>query len=437
MSPCFFLILSFCFIAVNSAGKFKTVYKWSWIDYLWESETQRTLAILSGEYNYTKPVLIDVDVWKGGKIFVTTIRTDGVPASLTTISGVTGHGGPLLYPYPNWRWARKGDCNGITSVFRVAIDECDRLWVLDTGKINENHVCPAQLLAFDLHTDRLIRRVKIPKSVAQNNLSKHGLLVTPIIETSGVHCSRTYVYMADVTGNGLVIFNGTTVWRLESPVYAPQEIAATVTIANESFYLDDGILGMALSPKMRKNLRYLMFRPLASFDMVSVETTNLQESYTGDPIHYMLVSRALPSQAAAMAFSTEGTLFFGLTHDLAMACWHIDKPITKENIVILDKDENAYQFVSGVKVIPSWITKNHEEVWIVTNRYQKIALETQNFNEINFRIMASSVDKLVDNTNCSPLLGYNFIKIFFKTTYKVVSSINKLNHLKTVTNIIT
>lgn len=141
------------------------------------------------------------------------------------------------------------------------------------------------------------------------------------------------VYIADVTGNGLIIYNGTAIWRLDSPVFEPQRGASHITIANDTFYLDDGILGMAISPKLGEITRYLMFRPLASFDMVAVETLNLQQSHGNIPIHYTLASRALPSQAAAMAFSAQGTLFFGLTRDLGVACWHMDNPVTNDNIV--------------------------------------------------------------------------------------------------------
>lgn len=49
------------------------------------------------------------------------MRNKGVPASLNTISELKGPGGPLLQPYPDWTWAKRGDCNGITSVYRVAV----------------------------------------------------------------------------------------------------------------------------------------------------------------------------------------------------------------------------------------------------------------------------------------------------------------------------
>lgn len=104
-----------------SAAKLEPVYEWKYIDYTWNSDADRAAAIKSGDYNNTKPIMIDVDVWRNGKVFATVIRTDGVPASLTTVSNSSGDGGPLLRPYPDWSWAKKGDCNGITNVFRVAV----------------------------------------------------------------------------------------------------------------------------------------------------------------------------------------------------------------------------------------------------------------------------------------------------------------------------
>lgn len=56
-----------------------------------------------------------------GRVFVTAIRNNGVPASLSVVSDQQGPSGPLLKPYPSWSWYKKGDCDGITSVYRVAV----------------------------------------------------------------------------------------------------------------------------------------------------------------------------------------------------------------------------------------------------------------------------------------------------------------------------
>lgn len=50
----------------------------------------------------------------------------------------------------------------IISTFRVRVDECDRLWVMDSGLADilgqPKQIAPAALVIFDLNTDQLIKR---------------------------------------------------------------------------------------------------------------------------------------------------------------------------------------------------------------------------------------------------------------------------------------
>lgn len=54
----------------------------------------------------------------------------------------------------------------IISTFRINVDACDRLWVLDTGLAdilgNPKQITPSSILVFDLKTDQLLRRFAIP-----------------------------------------------------------------------------------------------------------------------------------------------------------------------------------------------------------------------------------------------------------------------------------
>lgn len=56
----------------------------------------------------------------------------------------------------------------IISTFRIRVDECDRLWVMDTGLAdilgNPMQISPPALVIFDLKTDKLIRRYTFPES---------------------------------------------------------------------------------------------------------------------------------------------------------------------------------------------------------------------------------------------------------------------------------
>lgn len=103
----------------------------------------------------------------------------------------------MLHPYPTWeanelpfeahapadetnygggrtdaKAAEKGenilekDSSKIISTFRIRVDECDRLWVMDSGLADilgsPKQWAPNSIAVFDLNTDKLIRRFIVP-----------------------------------------------------------------------------------------------------------------------------------------------------------------------------------------------------------------------------------------------------------------------------------
>jgi hypothetical protein len=110
---------------------------------------------------------------KKNRVFVTMPRfQEGIPVTLGVVTDKKLNNNPIISPYPSWEWHKNpGSCgrNRIVSVYRVLvsrakkslqvlsaeslqIDECQRLWVLDTGRLLEEQTCPPQILAFDLQT---------------------------------------------------------------------------------------------------------------------------------------------------------------------------------------------------------------------------------------------------------------------------------------------
>lgn len=61
----------------------------------------------------------------------------------------------------------------IVSTFRIRVDECDRLWVMDTGLADilgaPEQVAPPALVIFDLKTDKLIRRYEFAAEDAKED----------------------------------------------------------------------------------------------------------------------------------------------------------------------------------------------------------------------------------------------------------------------------
>lgn len=98
-------------------------------------------------------------------------------------------------------------CQGLVSVFRMQVDKCDRLWVLDTGAINlamgVDQMCSVKLDIFDLKTDRHIRRFLIPA----NQTSKDSLFTNIVVEIVNNNCENAYAYISDVFQYGMVVYN--------------------------------------------------------------------------------------------------------------------------------------------------------------------------------------------------------------------------------------
>lgn len=69
---------------------------------------------------------------------------------------------PALKPYPDWATNKildKDNATKIVSTFRIRVDECDRLWVLDTGLADilgkAEQITPPKILIYDLNTDKV------------------------------------------------------------------------------------------------------------------------------------------------------------------------------------------------------------------------------------------------------------------------------------------
>lgn len=121
----------------------------------------------------------------------------GVASSLNYIK-ISDEKSPVFHPYPSWeanelpgeaattesdsnygggrtdaKAAEKGDNvlekNNATiiSTFRIRVDECDRLWVMDSGLADilgsPKQWAPNSVAVFDLNTDTLVRRFVIPE----------------------------------------------------------------------------------------------------------------------------------------------------------------------------------------------------------------------------------------------------------------------------------
>ncbi|XP_055523490.1 major royal jelly protein 1-like isoform X2 [Wyeomyia smithii] len=409
----------------------KRVSQWNSLDFVFSSPVERENALATRRFIPENCVPLDMDVdynsnLMRSRVFVTVPRfIEGIPATLTTISSHVGAGGPLLEPYPNAAIQSNPEdsrCNGIVSVFRTMIDDCNRLWIADTGKIGDRRICLPKIVAFDLRTDQIIHRYEIPAAQLVCDLS---LLVSILVDVRDPpplgSCSRTMIYVADVTGSGLIVYDMSRgkSWRVTNRLMNPNPDYGTFTIANESFDLMDGMLTMALSPKIPASDftfnsaygssnsfnsalfkdRLLFFHALASISENAVRTSVLhndtmwEQDVGAMPRAFRVIGRRT-TQSAPEAMDSNGNLFFGLLSQTSIACWDATTNYNPHNFRIVSQNLETLQFPSGLKVIRN--RKGIEELWVLTCRFQKIMTGSLNFNETNFRIQAIQIPELLD-----------------------------------------
>lgn len=116
LSLIFFLLELFGRIECSNL---EVVYQWKYLDWV-----DPAVRLTGRNFTLGNPFTQDVDVDRHGRVFVTSPQwLHGTPIALSVLSNVTGPGGPLLLPYPNWKWhTAASGCDSIISVYRLAVN---------------------------------------------------------------------------------------------------------------------------------------------------------------------------------------------------------------------------------------------------------------------------------------------------------------------------
>ncbi|XP_056633332.1 uncharacterized protein LOC130442945 [Diorhabda sublineata] len=394
--------------------KFSIQYEFSYLEFDYSSRRDREAAIKSGEFIPGKLAPIDTDAYFNPKTnqkttFITIPRfQDGVPATLGTVFK-NSSGYPIIKPYPSWEWFKNPtSCNKqrIVSVYRIMVDSCERLWVMDGAQIGEKVACPPQIMAFDLKTNKLISTYELP----QDQWTENSTFVTPIVDIVNRknRCENTFVYMADCTGYSIVVYDHKKriSWIVKDETMKPDPDFETFSIAGQSFQLQDGILGLALAPSVPVYGKRLFYHALSSEIETWVRTSDLQnqqlftDSQTSYSHIFYTYKGTRHTQSAAEAIDKDGVLYFGLMSNISVGCFNTrgEYGLPGNYSDVVARNEETLQFISGAKVIARF--PDVEYLQIISSRFQKVATDTLNPAEINFRIQTACVRNLKVGTNC-------------------------------------
>lgn len=252
---------------------FDVIFQWNIMDFVYPSPNQRAQAISNGQFIPENVVPLGIAV-NNDRVFVTTPRWNlGIPASLSVIQLPAFDQSPALIPYPDWNAhtsTTNPDCSRLLSVYRLAIDECNRLWIIDSGIINAitnlQQLCPPKIVAYDLRTNTQVVNYQFPA----DQVLQGSLHTNIVVDVRNGECNRAFVYVMDVWQNGLVVFDmaqGTS-WRTKNHFYNSDPFASDYTYRNVNFQWTDGVFGGALSPLNKPaGDRVLYYHPMSSFNV--------------------------------------------------------------------------------------------------------------------------------------------------------------------------
>ncbi|XP_060802883.1 protein yellow-like [Amyelois transitella] len=382
-----------------------TLYRWKQIDFAYPSEDERQDAINFEEFIQLNVITLGVERWKD-RIFISTPRwKKGVPATLSALPIHGEEESPLLEPYPSWDWHNAENCTGFTSVFRMAVDHCGIMWVLDSGQVEAfetpRRLCPPTLFAIDLETDNVIGKYPIPDEYVLQN----SLITNIIVDSRDARCRDLHVYIADAWRFGLIVFReeDESFWRFSHYSFYPEPLLSNYTLHGLNYQWSDGLFGMSLG-KFQSGDRPLYYHSMSSSLEFVVSTSVIRDpSRVSDAVgEFKLLgeSRGADGQVSAAVVDRNGVMFFNLISQDSIGCWDTRKPYQNDNLGVVARNNKTLIF-------PNDLRADHEvpqRLWIITNRLPMYQFNLINPEEYNYRVIYLDPTSSVQDTICQPTI---------------------------------
>ncbi|XKL69648.1 hypothetical protein PGB90_007417 [Kerria lacca] len=412
MENSFLLVILFGLICCVLSGnnKLKERFSWKQVDFKFENESTREAALRSGDYVAENNVPLGVEVWKN-KLFVTVPRWKaGVAATLTYIDlDENESGSPKLKPYPNWEAHNlRNNGNGagkIANVFRLNVDVCDRLWLVDQGVADllggQIVIHNPKIQVYDLNKDQLIKEYTLPTHFIKND----SLLSNIIADVKNKNCDEAFAYIADCGANALIVYDleKDESWRITHHFFHFDPLSGDYFVGTPSrginFQWPDGIFGLALSGIQSNGYRILYFHPLSSTREFAVSTEIIQNKSIASQAYHkykVLGSRGPDTQSLSSSLDEKnGVLFYTLLNKNGVGCWNSNnEEYSVDTNALIASDEVTMLYPNDLKV------DKNGRLWVLADKLSNFLYSQLNFTDINFRIFTAEVDQVVTGTVC-------------------------------------
>jgi len=389
-------------------NKMKEVFSWKNVDFDFPSAEVRQEAIGRKEFIQENNLPLGIEVW-GDKVFVTVPRwKNGVPSTLNYVRR-DGHSTQNLIPYPDWETnnitSKENGLAKVVNTFRIRADECDRLWVMDSGLSDilgsAEVVSPTKLVVFDLKTDKILRVYPLKAT----DVKEDSFFANVIVDITPGKCEDAFAYLPDLGSYGLVVYSwkDNTTYRVKHHYFHFDPLAGNYNIGGVNFQWTDGIFGIALSKIMDDGYRTMYFHPLSSTREFAVSTKIIQnETIASESYHdyHVLGSRGPDCQATASSMDEKsGVLFFNLVNKNGVGCWNSYKhpnDYSADTNGIVASDNETMIFPNDLKI------DRDSNLWVITDKLPMFIYKGLNYDDVNFRILMAPVSEAIKGTVCDP-----------------------------------
>lgn len=292
----------------------------------------------------------------------------------------------------------------LINTFRLSVDECNRLWVIDMGAANGTTYREPQLFVFDLNTNRVVRKF----TVTQNLRRSDGSTWFPglIADAEPGACDRAFAYLPDI-GWGMVVYSyrANAAWRLEHPYFYFDPLATVFDFGGVRVEWTDGVFGLALSARRPSDgHRTLYFQAMASTRMFAVDTAVLRANRTVSATqdeYWHLGHRPAGMQAASMCMDpVSGVVFYALINRDAVGCWNPTRypHHSNDTTAVIAQDSVTLRFPADLKVDAD------SNLWVLSDRMPQYRFRVAEFDvtDVNYRVFRAPVADVVRGTVCEP-----------------------------------
>jgi hypothetical protein len=317
-------------------------------------------------------------------------------------------------PYPDWdsnhlptNKTEEGSSNEnvthIISVFRVRIDACDRLWMVDTGLSDvlgeAQQLASPQILIYDLQNDTLIHSYMLK----QSDIKEDSFFANIIVDVDTNDCNGAFAYIPDLGAYGVIVYSlrDDESWRVKHHYFHFDPLNCNYSFGGVNFHWTDGVFSLALSAPQVDGFRTAYFHPLSSTNEFFVSTKILRNKTLATDPHNseefkLLGFRGSNTQAGA-SFLDEGTgvVFYTQVNRDGVGCWNSkSKEYSPEYQHLVTFDNETFVFTNDLKV------DHNGNLWVLTNHLPVFIYRGLDSESVNFYIFKGSVKEIIKDTIC-------------------------------------